>query len=225
MPYHGPVGDFVIVCAGWVFSLCLHEWGHAIVAYRGGDTGVREKGYLSFNPLAYAHPVMSLLLPLLFLLGGGIALPGGAVYIDRTRLRTRAWESAVSLAGPLANLLMGIACSLPFLFAELPEDPAGTAWPALALLANLQFASFFMNLLPLPPLDGYGTVAPWLPRSLREPLDRAGMFGLFIVYAALGPASPLHHAYWDAVYALGDLFRIPSDYVHTGWISFRFWDR
>ena len=73
---------FIVVLVGWIFSLCLHEFSHALVAYYGGDTTVREKGYLTFNPLKYTHPVYSLLLPMLFLLLGGIGLPGGAVYIE-----------------------------------------------------------------------------------------------------------------------------------------------
>src|SRR6267143_6454520 len=71
-----------------IFSVCLHEFGHAIVAYYGGDTSVLEKGYLTFNPLIYTHPVYSLLLPVLFMMLGGIGLPGGAVYIERDRLRS-----------------------------------------------------------------------------------------------------------------------------------------
>ncbi len=35
---------FFIVTVLWIFSVCLHEFGHAIVAYYGGDTSVREKG-------------------------------------------------------------------------------------------------------------------------------------------------------------------------------------
>ena len=48
---------FLVVLIGWIFSLCLHEFSHSLVAYYGGDTTVREKGYLTFNPLKYTHPV------------------------------------------------------------------------------------------------------------------------------------------------------------------------
>ena len=78
---------FVIVTVLWVFSVCLHEFGHALVAYRGGDYTVREKGYLTMNPLHYTDPLFSILMPLLFLAMGGIGLPGGAVYIERQLLR------------------------------------------------------------------------------------------------------------------------------------------
>ena len=43
--------NFIIIFFGWLFSLCLHEFSHALVAYHGGDTTVKEKGYLTFNPL------------------------------------------------------------------------------------------------------------------------------------------------------------------------------
>ena len=99
---------FFVVLIGWIFSLCLHEFSHALVAYLGGDTTVKDKGYLTFNPLKYTHPVYSLLLPLLFLVMGGIGLPGGAVYIETWRLRSRNWMSVVSLAGPTANLILAI---------------------------------------------------------------------------------------------------------------------
>src|SRR5512141_1826026 len=99
---------FLVVLIGWVFSLCLHEFSHALVAYNGGDYTVREKGYLSFNPLKYTHPVFSIVLPLIFLLLGGIGLPGGAVYIETWRIRSRNTLSLMSLAGPASNLLVAV---------------------------------------------------------------------------------------------------------------------
>ncbi|MEM8810038.1 MAG: site-2 protease family protein, partial [Cyanobacteria bacterium P01_G01_bin.38] len=93
----------LVVFAGWVISVCLHEFGHAVVAYFGGDTSVKDKGYLTLNPLKYTNPGLSFMMPLLFLLLGGIPLPGAAVYINQGRLKNRLWKSAVSAAGPLAS--------------------------------------------------------------------------------------------------------------------------
>src|SRR5512145_2144288 len=118
---------FTIVFFGWIFSLCLHEFSHALVAYLGGNYTVREKGYLTFNPLKYTHPLYSLVLPLLFLVMGGIGLPGGAVYIETWRLRSRAWRSIVALAGPMANLLVGIVLGIVLRF--LIYDPGDTNSP------------------------------------------------------------------------------------------------
>ncbi len=103
---------FIVVLIGWIFSLSLHEFAHALVAYYGGDTSVKDKGYLTFNPLKYTHPLYSIALPLLFLFMGGIGLPGGAVYIETWRLRSGKWRSAVSLAGPSANIILVIIIAI-----------------------------------------------------------------------------------------------------------------
>src|SRR5512142_2165373 len=112
---------FAIALIGWMFTLCLHEFSHALVAYYGRDYTVRAKGYLTFNPLKYTHPVYSIVLPLLFLVMGGIGLPGGAVYIEKWRLRSRAWVTAVSLAGPSANLLLAIVLGIVLRFAPVTQ--------------------------------------------------------------------------------------------------------
>src|SRR5512141_2416484 len=97
---------FLLVTVAWVFSVCLHEFGHALTAYYGGDYTVKEKGYLTLNPVHYTHPVYSLVMPLVFMLLGGIGLPGGAVYINEHLLRSRGWRAAVSLAGPAMNVAL-----------------------------------------------------------------------------------------------------------------------
>ena len=70
---------FVLVVAGWLVSLCLHEFGHAYTAWKFGDHDIAVRGYLTLNPLKYSNPMLSLGLPLLFIALGGIGLPGGAV--------------------------------------------------------------------------------------------------------------------------------------------------
>ena len=67
----------LFVAGGWLVSLCLHEFGHAVVALWGGDRSVVAKGYLTLNPLRYTEVGLSLVLPRLFLLMGGLGLPGG----------------------------------------------------------------------------------------------------------------------------------------------------
>src|SRR5262245_57534097 len=73
---------FPFVLAGWVVSLCLHEFGHALAAFVCGDRSVRDKGYLTLDPLHYTDLQFSIILPLVFLAMGGIRLPGGAVYVN-----------------------------------------------------------------------------------------------------------------------------------------------
>ena len=64
------------IIIAWVMSVVLHELGHGIVAYLGGDYTIRERGGLTLNPLQYIDPVFSLLIPALILIVGGVPLPG-----------------------------------------------------------------------------------------------------------------------------------------------------
>ena len=41
----GDLAVFVFVLAGWIVSVCLHEFAHAFTAYRAGDRSVEAAGY------------------------------------------------------------------------------------------------------------------------------------------------------------------------------------
>jgi Zn-dependent protease len=201
----------LFVFSGWIVSLCLHEYGHAIVAYRGGDTSVREAGYLTLNPLKYSHPMLSIGMPLIFLALGGIGLPGGAVYIQTERLRSRAWRSAVALAGPAATLLFGLLMVSPFWlnwydFMTPANEPF---WSALAFLGFLQISSLVFNLLPVPPLDGFGALAAWLPSSLSVPLQKANNFMFFGIMLVMWREGPVRSAFWRGIFSIVDLVGLP----------------
>ena len=211
---------FIIVLVGWVFSLCLHEFSHALVAYYGGDTTVREKGYLTFNPLKYTHPVYSLLLPLLFLVLGGIGLPGGAVYIETWRLRSRGWRTAVSLAGPAANLLLAILLGLLLRFGPVTT---GGIWPGLGFLAFLQVSALVLNLIPLPPFDGFGAIEPYLPVDLRTSLMQTRGMLSFAVFFLLWYVPFINDAFWGLVLFIANLAGVPLQLVQLGLRGFQFW--
>ncbi|MGA7192046.1 MAG: site-2 protease family protein [Anaerolineales bacterium] len=211
---------FVIVLIGWIFSLCLHEFSHALVAYLGGDTTVKDKGYLTFNPLKYTHPVYSLLLPLLFLVMGGIGLPGGAVYIETWRLRSRSWMSAVSLAGPTANLILAIIIGLVLRFG--PVTSSGL-WPALAFLGLLQVIAVVLNLIPIPPLDGYGIIAPFLPNDFRQQVNQFAGFGVWILFFLMWYVPIFGALFWGIAGGVASLMGVPLQLAFLGQSQFQFW--
>ncbi len=214
---------FLIVTVLWIFSVCLHEFGHAIVAYYGGDTSVREKGYLTFNPLKYTHPVYSLLMPVLFMMLGGIGLPGGAVYIDDHALRSRQWRTAVSLAGPAMNILMIGFLWLPFGTGWLEQSRTNVAAYSLAFLIQLEISSVLLCLLPVPPLDGFRAISPWLPEETTERLlAQSSMFlwGLFLILWYVPAANGL---FWDVVFRASYALGIDPRLGYVGLRQFQFW--
>ena len=221
------VGFAVIlfVVAGWVVSVCLHEFSHAVVAYLGGDRDVAASGYLTLNPLRYTNVVMSLVFPVVALLLGGIGLPGGAVYVNPAALRSRGWDSLVSLAGPVANaliaLLIGAVFDLAFTFGWVNRANV-VFFEALAFLGFIEVFAVVLNLLPIPPLDGFGILRPWLPWSVRSMAARLGMSGYLIVFLVLFYVPPVSAAVAEVVGRLTDLAGIDPQLAGLGSDHMRF---
>ncbi len=211
---------FIIVLVGWIFSLCLHEFSHALVAYYGGDYTVKDKGYLTFNPLKYTHPVYSLLMPLIFLMMGGIGLPGGAVYIEKWRLKNREWETAVSLAGPFSNAILALILGLILRLAPLS---ATGIWPGLSFLAFLQISAVVLNLIPLPPFDGFGAIEPFLSMDIRMKLAQTQGLLSWVVIILLWQVPSFGRAFWGFVSLLARLAGVPLDLASLGLDQFMFW--
>ena len=192
-------GVVLLVLAGWMVSLTLHEFGHAFVAFRGGDHEVAHKGYLTLDVRHYADPVLSFVLPLIFLIIGGIPLPGGAVWINRGALRSRATASWTSLAGPLSNLAAGAALCLATMLVPM----ATGLWLGLSFLALLQFATFLINILPVPGLDGWGALEPYLSPQARAFGARVRPWAPLVLFALLFLFQPVANLLWTVS---GDIY-------------------
>ncbi len=214
----GTVG-FVLV--GWIFSLCLHEFGHAVTAVLGGDTSPGTLRYLSFNPLHYTNLFMSIILPVIFILMGGFALPGGAVYLRRDLIRNRAWQSAISLAGPLGNLLFLLGLAL--LSRVVPVQGHSALLGAIGVLALFQAIAIVLNLIPVPPLDGFGVIMPWLPREFAKLAMTVSMYAFVLLFALLffvpQASAVLFGGAENIVTGLG----IDPFFIAVGWNNLFFW--
>ena len=210
---------FLLVMVCWVFSVCLHEFGHAIVAYYGGDYTVKEKGYLTLNPLHYTHPLYSIVLPMLFLVMGGIGLPGGAVYIENHLLRSKSWRTAVSLAGPAMNLLLTLLLCIPFWLGVMDQNFG----PALAFLVWLQVSAILFNMLPVPPLDGFQVWAPWLSEEVSERITANSSMFLWILLLVMWNVPLVGMFFWGVVTLLTTLLGIDSALAQEGYRQFQFW--
>ena len=212
---------FTIVLFGWIFSLCLHEFSHALVAYLGGDHTVREKGYLTFNPLKYTHPLLSIFLPLIILMMGGIGLPGGAVYIETWRIRSRFMRSAMALAGPAANLLVAVVLAMVLRFS--PVENSGP-WPGISFLIVLQIWAVMFNLIPLPPFDGYNALEPFLNPVVRMQMERFRGIAIWIILLAFWFLPFVAEYFWQNVYDYSTMLGVNWSIAMNGLERFRFWE-
>jgi len=212
---------FLFIMSAWVVSLCLHEFAHAYLAWRFGDHDVEARGYLTLNPLHYAHPVLSILLPVLFIAIGGIGLPGGAVWLHPERFRSDLQRALVSLAGPLVNLVLA-AGLIVLAGKETPTSTHFIFWLAVSGLGLLQLMAAVLNLLPVPGLDGYGVIEPTLDRGFRQFAEQVKPFGLLIVFALLQVDS-INRAFFSLIYWLYDLSGQPHLYGQGGLELLKFW--
>jgi Zn-dependent protease len=218
----GPVlvaGIVLVVLGGWAVSLCLHEFAHALVAHRSGDLSVRARGYLTLDIRRYTNVALTLVLPVLFLLLGGIPLPGGAVLINHGAIRSRATRSLVSFAGPAVNFILGLV--LVLVVAGVPM-PIGLA-AALSCLALIQVLAFVLNILPVPGLDGFGVLEPYLSPGARLLAAKVAPWAplvLLVVLLGLPGASAVLFGIGDVLFGLigGD-----GRLANAGYAELLFW--
>ena len=190
-PQYAGIATFVFVLLGWIISLCLHEYAHAATASAFGDTSIADSGYLTLNPRHYFTGAHSLILPVLAVIFGGIALPGGAVVIRNDLIRKPWQQSLVALAGPFTTLVCTLAT---YAAAQCVGD--GRLSDALILLTFFELMAFVLNMLPVPGLDGFAALRPWLPKSIGAMIPPqvgglivvAGLIAVFFYgYHIIGP--------------------------------------
>lgn len=153
------------------------------MAYFLGDTTAKDEGRLSPNPLVHLDPMMSVLVPLLLFMTGGVIFGGAKpVPINTRNLKGGAWGMAlVGFAGPLLNVILAFVSFLIGHFTGLMYESGVVALIFQYMVtANLGFFAF--NMIPIPPLDGSRilyAIAPDGVRGLMEKMERTT--GIFIV--------------------------------------------
>ena len=192
---------------------------HAAVAYKGGDFSVRDKGYLTLDIRRYTDPVLSILLPLVLLAFGGIPLPGGAVWINHHALRSKKIESLVSLAGPVTNLVIGVLLAL---IVTLFSPPTALA-AAISYLALLQVIAFVLNILPIPGLDGWGVLEPFMSPQAQQFGAKARPWAPLILFAVLIGFAEVNRLFFEAATAVFEAVGGASGSAYAGAAAFMFW--
>ncbi len=183
------IADVVLQYGCLLFSLCIHEAAHAIVADRCGDPTARLLGRATLNPLAHIDPIGTVVMPIIMIATNVPFLFGWAkpVPVNPRNLRNiRRDEILVSAAGPLSNLAMAFTFTvlLKIVLVLLVARPDNAVLPVLftigenLVLINLLLALF--NLIPVPPLDGGHILEPFLPPQLQRGLQQLGPFGIII---------------------------------------------
>lgn len=161
----------VMTMVAVVLGVTFHEFSHAWVALRLGDTTAAELGRVSLNPVVHFDPLGAMMMVLLMMGYAPIAW-GKPVPINPARIwGGRRGFALSSLAGPLSNLLLAAIASTPYqLGIAWQLEPQALDFIDTVITINLSLAAF--NMVPLPPLDGFNTLAGFVPQGWAVPLER-----------------------------------------------------
>ncbi|MDA0563026.1 site-2 protease family protein [Streptomonospora sp. S1-112] len=176
----------LFILTGWAVSIALHEFGHAATACALGDRAQRGGAYLRLNPFRYGELFANLLMPLAFVLFAGVGLTGPAGYVNHAAVGGRGWRSAVAAAGIGVSLVLAAALAAA-VAALVPAGMFTDNWMlgGLMYLCYLNLTVALVNVLPVPGLDGFDVVAPFLPERLVARVRPWGVFGVIAVFAVL----------------------------------------
>ena len=178
---------FAIVAAVLLYSLALHELGHALVADRMGDKTARNLGRVTLNPVKHLDPIGTLLL---LVVGFGWAKP---VPIQPGNFRSyRVGMFWVSIAGILVNLtiavlalvtLAALGTNLGNLRSIFPNAGGGgdPLRYGLFVAAQINIVLAVFNLLPIPPLDGSKILGAFLPNAMQRVMWQLERYGFLLV--------------------------------------------
>ena len=179
----------------------IHEFAHALAAYRLGDSTARLFGRLTLNPLAHFDPAGGLMLAISLLLVGfgfGWAKP---TPVNPRNLEGGRWgEAIVAAAGPISNLILAIVAAIPLRFVYATNMDIGFLELVFQLFIVINLALMLFNLLPIPPLDGSAVLFAFLPPQtawqLRPILAQYGVLILILlIFPIFGGQSLLSAAY------------------------------
>lgn len=188
----------ILITAASVFlvmiSASIHEFGHALMAYRLGDDTAKRAGRLTLNPLAHLDRFGSIVLPLIMgVMGGPIFAFAKPVPYNPNRLRNPVRDEVlVAFAGPATNLLQAgvgaLACRLLWdhAFASIyAGGPLYWVYTVCSIYVYVNCSLAFFNLIPLPPLDGSSIVSPLLRGEARNRYYVVQRYSLPILMALL----------------------------------------
>lgn len=172
------IWDLMIMLPLFIISIGLHEAAHAYAAHFLGDDTPAREGRLTINPIVHLDPFGTL-----FLLIAGFGW-GRSVNVDARNLRHPQRDmSLVAAAGPLANFGLGLLSLLGLTLVQ--KLHMEFLMHALVLSAFLNFFLMFLNLVPIPPLDGAKVLRAFLPANLGRKFDAFTPYGSLVFLALL----------------------------------------
>ena len=193
----------IVVAIMLLVGLPVHEFSHALAAYRLGDGTAKLFGRLTLNPIAHFDPVGGTLLALTFIGSAATGSPIGFGWAKPTPVNPinleggRRGEAIVAGAGPVSNLVLAAAGAIPLRYL-LANPELGLQLQLLAqvlfFFVQINLLLMVFNLIPIPPLDGSKVMFAFMDRrteyQVRPFLEQYGFF-LLIALLFLPPGNSI----------------------------------
>ncbi|WP_154663166.1 site-2 protease family protein [Bacillus massiliigorillae] len=159
-----------------LIAFTVHEFAHAYVAYKFGDTTAKDQGRLTLNPKEHIDPFGTILI---LIAGFGWARP---VPVNRNNFKNpRLAGVLVSIAGPISNLLIAIiGFAIWYGLLAAGVEPNTYVYQFMNQLIGLNILLFVFNLLPVPPLDGYRIIEDLVSPRVRAKMTQYEQYGILI---------------------------------------------
>ena len=90
------------------------------------------------------------------------------------------------------------------------------------MLCQLEISSILLNLLPIPPLDGFQAISPWLPLHIRESLQGLSNQTIWILFILFWMIEPVNNAFWQTTFTISSWLGVSPYTGYVGWELFRF---
>jgi len=196
--------QIIVIAILLLVALPVHEFSHALAAYRLGDYTAKGFGRLTLNPVAHFDPIGGFFLIFTVLAGTGFGW-AKPTPVNPSNLRGgRNADAIVAFAGPASNLVLAAAAALPLRYviaSGMAADVPILVLEVLDLFVLINLSLMLFNLIPIPPLDGskvmFALLDPRTAWQLRPVLEQYGIFILLILIFPIGPGGSI----------LGQLFR------------------
>ena len=182
----------VLIAIFLLIAFPVHEFAHAFVAWRLGDSTAKMFGRLTLNPVVHFDPLGGLFLVISALAGGFIFGWAKPTPVNPMNLRDRRnGEVLVALAGPASNLIMAVAGGIVLrILIGANVDLPSQIYDILALFVVFNIALAVFNLLPIPPLDGsallFRVLTPKQAWQVRPFLAQYGFIILLVFIFTIG---------------------------------------
>ncbi len=181
------ITDLVGIAIALVIGVTFHEFSHALTADQLGDHRPRALGRVSLNPMRHIDPFGAIL----FLIAGfGYGRP---VPVNVYALRPgRIGMAIVAAAGPIANVIVALVFAVLYRSIRISGLQVDLVQGIVLAAVFYNFVLAILNLIPIPPLDGYNVVLAFLPPRYAFAVQRYAQYGFFIlILLVLVPGSPL----------------------------------